>query len=84
MLCCSFNFRDDKCNGNALPTGYDGMVATTTTSSGFFYSFSESVESTTDAYKQNSDNVRMADASDRFNISDLPGVKTEKTPQPGG
>lgn len=84
MLCCSYNYRDHKCNDNVRPVGYDGMVATTTTDSEFSYGVSESVEATTDVNKQYSATVRMADASDRFNVSDLQSIKTEKPSQPGG
>lgn len=82
MLCCSYNYRDHKCNDNVRPMGFDGMVATTTDFG--LNSNSESVEETTNANKQYSATIRMADVSDRFNISDVQGAKTEKNPQPGG
>lgn len=84
MLCCSYNYRDHKCNDNVHPMGYDGMVDSTTTDSGLSYGISENVEATTDANKQYSATIRMANASVRFNVSDLQSDKTEKLPQPGG
>lgn len=84
MLCCSYNFRDNKCTDNVRPMGYDGMVASTASVFGLSESISESVETTTDANKQYNAPVRMAGASDSFNVSELQGIKTEKLPQPGG
>lgn len=84
MLCCSYNYRDNKCNDNVRSVGYDGMVASTTADYGFSHGFSESVEATTYTNKQYSATFRMADVSDRFNNSDLQGIKNKKPSQPGG
>lgn len=63
--------------------GFDGMVAKSPTDSEISSS-SANVEAATDANKQYSASVRMADASDRFNLSDLQGVQTQRYPQPRG
>lgn len=84
MLCCSYNYRDHQCNDNVQRVGYDGVVATTTEDFGVSYGASKGVETTSYTNKQYSATVRMADVSDRFNISDLQGIKIEKPSQPGG
>lgn len=84
MLCCSYNYRDHKCTDSGRPVGFDGVVATTGADSEPAYGASEDVEATPYTNKQYSATVRMADVSDRFNISDLQGIKIEKPSQPGG